>query len=150
MLCGADDEIFEITKRILTQNIAFVARDVPANRSFSGEHIKVILPKIDHRFLQLLFRINCSQDTIRRDLRQYLLGRTQVILLIQLAELCLTLLPVLFGHVLAILCRLRLAAFAIDSLQECSGIRIFGKKLGGSQVKYLKIFDLRLKCNIGQ
>ena len=60
MFCRADEKVFEIAQSVRTQHIAFVARDKPANGRFSGEYVKVILPKIDHYFLQLTFGVNRS------------------------------------------------------------------------------------------
>ena len=64
MPCSADNEVFEITQSILSQHIAFVARDQPPNGTFTRINIKVILPKIDHHFLELFFRINGTQNAI--------------------------------------------------------------------------------------
>ena len=69
MLRRADDQIFEISERVFANHVAFVGRDIPAHGGFSGVNVKMILPEIDHHFLQLVFGINGAQHAVRGDLR---------------------------------------------------------------------------------
>ena len=64
VLRGADDEIFEITKRVFAQHISLVARNVPTNRCLARKHVKVILPKINHYLLQLPFGVDRTKHTV--------------------------------------------------------------------------------------
>src|SRR5690606_11882801 len=65
MFRRSDDEIAEVSQRVFAKYIAFVGRNIPANNGFPSINVEMILPKIDHYFLKLPFRINRTQNTIR-------------------------------------------------------------------------------------
>src|SRR5690606_33630941 len=72
---SSDEQILEIAESILSQDVAFVARDKPSNSRLSRKNIEVVLPKIDHHFLQLTLGIDSPHHAVRNDLGHYLARR---------------------------------------------------------------------------
>ena len=143
MLCRADDEILKITKRIFTQHVTLVAWDVPSYRGLARKDVKMILPKINHHFLQLTLGINGTQHTVCDDRRQDLICRFEIVFGVKLGDLlpAFTLLSLgLFALCLISVCLIITAPFKL--LQQRTRIWIFCKKLGRREVKDLKVFNL--------
>src|SRR5215204_327103 len=98
----------------------------------------MVLPEIDHHFLQLTFRINRSKHAVRGYLRLKLVCLSQVVFLIIFAYYPLPFLPVLFGHFLRVLYSIS----TLESLEQRTRIRILGKNLSRRHVEDLKICRL--------
>ena len=81
MLRRADEQVLEIAESVLAKHIAFITRDIPADGRLAGKYVEMILPEIDHHFLQLPFGINGAQNSISRDLRQQLVRRPKIVFL---------------------------------------------------------------------
>src|SRR5262249_3525781 len=52
-LRGADKQVLEIAQRIGPDHVALVARNIPTHRVLTRENVEMVLPEIDHHFLQL-------------------------------------------------------------------------------------------------
>src|SRR6185369_3334396 len=83
MFCRADKQVLKIAEGIWAKHITLIARYIPANRCFPRKNIEVILPKIDHHFLQLPFGVDRTQNPVRRDLWNDLPRGPQVIFLVE-------------------------------------------------------------------
>ena len=80
-------QIFEIAKSVRSQHITLIARYVPADRRLAGEDVEMVLPKVDHHFLQLPFRINVAKNAVSDDRRQDLSRGLEVVFCVKLLDL---------------------------------------------------------------